>query len=395
MNYLTKMLLVSALGLSSVHVQAQYETAVFDYQNSYFNNGQALKAEQNLMISGNISRKVERVEVSLYSAKGNHRKPLYVGSWKRAYGNTQETFNMPFNYKLKGDANYDVVVDYYRTIGKEEKDALRKSIYDAVDAYLTQSFATNGKTVKLINSMDAVMSDINTIVKDAFFYYRNDSEVVFPGFSDVVKRSISSMMGRKLKYGEAAALNDDKQAARAELYQKRLTELQGVAHNEIDQVLNTELLIRSDSRQAADYPTEHTRNELSVNVGYGATYLSGNLNNLDYARAPYAGLSFPLGNGALSSRFWSNSSISVGAYFNNFKDKNDNTLTGPIFGRPYYAAYGYRMFRFLRLNAGATFLQSDAANNGIGNLNAKGIQVRPFIGISAEIRLWMGLGDRR
>ena len=395
MNYLKKMLFISTLGLSSVQVQAQYEAAVFDYQNSYFNNGQPLKAEENLMISGNISRKVERVEVSLFAAKGKHRKPIYLGSWKRAYGNIQENFNMPFNYKLRGDANYDVVVDYYRPIVKEEKDELRKSVYAAVDAYLGQSFITNGKKIKLINSMDAVMSDVNTIVRDAFYYYRNDSEVLFPGFSDVVKRSISSMIGRRLKYGEAANLSDDKQTARAELYQKRLTELQGVAHNEIDQVLNTDLLIRSDSRQVADYPTEHTRGELAINVGYGATYLSGKFNDLDYARAPYAGLSFPLGNGALSNRFWSNSSISVGAYFNNFRDKDDNVLTGPIFGRPYYAAYGYRIFRFFRLNAGATFLQSDAANNGVGNLNAKGIQVRPFIGISAEIKLWLGLGDRR
>lgn len=378
---------------------AQYEPAVFDYTNAYFNNGQALKAEANLMFSGPVSRKIERVEIGLYRAKGSEKRPLYTGIWKRNFGNMQENFNMPFNYKLKGDANYDWKVDFFREISKEEKEELRKSIYAATDNYLDQNFMINGHKVKMLNSIESVMSDLNAIVKESMTYYRNESEIVFPGFSDIIRRGMKSLMGRKLTNAESANFtdNDDvnkKQSARAELFQKRLSELKTVAHNEIDQVMNTHLLVRADSRKVVDYPTEHTKNELAVNIGYGAVYFSGDLQKLDYGRAPYAGLSFPLGNSALSGRFMSNSSISVGAFFNNFKDLNENTITGPIVGRPFYVGYGYRMFRFLRLNAGAAFLQSDANNNGINNLNTNSIAIRPYIGISAEIKLWMGLGNR-
>lgn len=385
---------------SSQILMAQYEPAVFDYTNAYFNNGQALKAESNLMFSGPISRKIERVEVSLFRAKASEKHPLYTGVWKRNFGNMQENFNMPFNYKLKGDANYDWKIDFFREISKEEKEELKQSIYGAVDNYLDQNFMISGRKVKMLNSTDAVMSDINAILKSALTFYRNESEVTFPGFSDIIRRGMQSLMGRRLSNAESANMTDNndvnqKQSARAELFQKRLADLKAVAHNEIDQVMNTHLLVRADSRKVVDYPTEHTKNELAVNVGYGAVYFSGDLKTLDYGRAPYAGLSFPLGNSALSGRFMSNSSISVGAFFNNFKDKNDNTITGPIVGRPFYVGYGYRMFRFLRLNAGAAFLQADASKNGITNLNVNTIAIRPYIGISAEIKLWMGLGDKR
>lgn len=378
----------------------QYESVIFDYQNAYFNNGQPVQAESNLMFTGPISKKIERVEVSVFKAKGNTKKPIYSNAWKRSYGNSQELFNLPFNYKLKGDASYDFAVDYFRELSKEEKAELKQSVYEAVDNYLSQSFSINGRKVTMLNSVDAVMSDINSIVRESFYYYRNESEVVFPGFSDIVKKGLKSLVGRKLSNQEAANLGDNtdhsgRVALRASLFDKRMDELKNVAHNEIDQVINTRLLIRSDNRMVLDYPTEHTRNDIAINVGYGATYFNGDLKNLDYGRGTYLGLSFPLGNSALGGRFWSNSSISAGAFLNNFKDKNDNTVTGPIFGRPYYVAYGYRMFRFLRLNAGATFLQTDASNNGVGNINTNTLQIRPFIGLSAELRFWLGLGDSK
>ncbi len=398
--YFRKLFFTVIFSLCAFVGMAQYETVTFDYQNAYFNNGQPIQAESNLMFTGPISKKIQRVEVSVYRAKGKSKNPLYLNAWKRNYGNYQEIFNLPFNYKLKGDASYDFSVDYFREVSKEEKDALRQSVYDAVDSYLSQNFSINGKRVTMLNSVDAVMSDINSIVSSSFFYYRNESEVLFPGFSDIVRKGMRSLTGRKLSNKEAANLGDnsgrsERVSLRADLFEKRLGELKKVAHNEIDQVINTNLLVRSDNREISDYPTKHTRNDLAINVGYGATYFDGNLNHLDYGRSTYIGLSFPLGNSALGGRFWSNSSISVGAFTNNFKDKDDNVITGPIFGRPYYVAYGYRMFRFLRINAGASFLQSDASKNGIGNINTNTIQIRPFIGLSAELRFWMGLGDRK
>ncbi|MBC8111017.1 MAG: hypothetical protein H7Y04_08160, partial [Verrucomicrobia bacterium] len=47
-------------------------------------------------------------------------------------------------------------------------------------------------------------------------------------------------------------------------------------------------------------------------------------------------------------------------------------------------------FNFLRLNAGATLLKNTSPN-----FSGNQIYVRPFVGLSAEINLWMGLKKDR
>jgi hypothetical protein len=65
-----------------------------------------------------------------------------------------------------------------------------------------------------------------------------------------------------------------------------------------------------------------------------------------------------------------------------FTDQNGQSYTGPIFQYPIYAALGYRAFRFLRINAGATALEN-SSDNSIG--------FYPFVGVSAELNLSLSL----
>lgn len=242
---------------------------------------------------------------------------------------------------------------------------------------------------------------MNKIVWQALAYYRNDSEITFMGFSDVVTRSLKNLSGRKLRDNEAGNLSsndgsksENKAEGRANLYENRLGDVKKLVAQEIGQVLDMNLLIKTDTRTVEDHLTSSTPNVLAVNVGYGAVYLDNEgTDNINYVQSPYVGLSFPMGNSAFSSRFWTNSSLSVGAFINNFKDVQNNELTGPIFGRPYYVGYGYRLFRFVRLNAGATFLEDKTtpSNNNVFN----SFQIKPFVGMSVEINLWLGLGDKK
>lgn len=387
----TSIFIASTMLLFATSLKAQTEGAIFDYQNAHFNGGQPIGAETNLVITGVISKEVERVEVAVLPAKG--KKPLYANVWKREHGNEQESYNLPFNYKLKGDNSYDFVFEYYRPLGTTEKEALRRDLYATTDSYISQIFSTNGKKVRMTGSTQSVMSDLNTIVKDAMYYYRNETEISFPGFSDIVKRGIQTVSKSSLRAAEGMSIiKGDAKAKNKELriagYEKRLAEVKQMIHNEIDQVVNTHLLVRTDSRKVDDYPTKHTRNELLLNVGYGASQTSTTLDkNPTISHSPFVGLSFPLGNSAFSGRFLSNSSVSVGVFWNDFKAADGSKLTGPLLGRPYYAAYGYNMFRFLRVNAGAAFLQGTSTDNKLA--------VRPFVGLSADISFWMNLGKSR
>jgi hypothetical protein len=47
---------------------------------------------------------------------------------------------------------------------------------------------------------------------------------------------------------------------------------------------------------------------------------------------------------------------------------------------------GYKVFRFIRLNAGAVVLEEKSSNDNF--VNTERIKIRPFVGISAELNFW-------
>ena len=63
--------------LVPLRVVAQYEVAAYSQEASYFNNGQPLPAETNLLITGQAPEGVNRIEVSIFKAKTNHKLMRY------------------------------------------------------------------------------------------------------------------------------------------------------------------------------------------------------------------------------------------------------------------------------------------------------------------------------
>jgi len=57
---------------------------------------------------------------------------------------------------------------------------------------------------------------------------------------------------------------------------------------------------------------------------------------------------------------------------------------------------GYNFFRFVRPKAGVTAIEPQGSS-GIGNaaFDVGAISLQPFVGLSAEIDLWLGLREKR
>ncbi len=173
-------------------------------------------------------------------------------------------------------------------------------------------------------------------------------------------------------------------------HQTQVNELKLIVQNEASYLFNTGLSILADSKYVDNYPVENTKTILTIHGGYGGVYLGGGTENLSYGSGFRAGLTFPLGKKAYVSKFWSNSAIITGFYFNNFETDNDVEVSGPIFKRPTYLGLGYKVFNFIRISAGATFLENQDTAGGLDNLGNK-VFIRPFIGIQADLNLWMEL----
>lgn len=386
---------VAVLLLISSNLQAQYKTVVFDYEKNYFNQGQALPAEDYFMVSGQVQQGIEYVSVDVHrSGRAEKGRPLYSNSWKRSFANTGQTFEIPMNYKLRGGAEYDIEINTYRRASQTEKDNLKQVLNSSLDAYVDGVISIERRRLSLSQSAGAMIDDLNSIVHSGTGFYVNKINFKFPGFSDIIKNKIKQLKDAKLRKGLFNFSKKDaesKRDARRMYAEKLLSELKTAIHTELEQTLNTDMMVLSDNKVIAEYPVEKTRNTLAINAGYGGVYFNGGINDLSYDSAPYVGLSFPLGRSGMRSRFWSNTSISAGAFLQNFEDEQGTEVTGPIFGRPYYLGLGYKVFQFIRINAGATFLEK-ASNT---QFDVKDIQVKPFIGVSAEINLWVGLGNKK
>lgn len=377
----------------NVCVLAQYKTVIFDYEKNYFNQGQSLPAENYFMVTGQSPQNVELVQVEVFRPRRVHKTPLYVGTWKRSFSNVSQTYEVPMNYKLRGNDEYDVTINTYRRASGVEKENLRQILNASLDAYIDGVISVERRRLSLEKPAGIMVKDLNDIVDRGTVLYTNKISFEFPGFSDIVKNKIKQLQNAKLRKGIFNFSKEEygkRRDARRMYSEKLIGELKAAIHTELEQNLNAELLVLSDTKEIRDYATEKTMHTLAINAGYGGVYFAGGLNDLSYDHAPYVGLSFPLGRSAFSP-FWSNTSLSVGAFLNNMKDQDDNEVTGPIFGRPYYIGLGYKAFQFIRINAGATFLETKQSDF---NIDLNRVRVKPFIGISGEINLWMGLGRK-
>ena len=132
--------------------------------------------------------------------------------------------------------------------------------------------------------------------------------------------------------------------------------------------------------------TEKTMNTLSLNLGYAGIYNNNNNGNFNYYSGPFLGLSLPLGNNKLNTNFWSKTSLSAGVFLQNFKPNNNLIVSGPLVKRPIYFGAGYKVFKFLRIQAGTTILEDQ---NQLTNTRL--IYFKPYVGLSIELNLWLGI----
>ncbi len=387
-------LIITFIICSIVSMNAQYETVLLNYEKSYFGENQPLPAEKYFIINGTIRPDVNYVEIQLFNAKGkDNRKALIKNFWKRDFNNSAPAFNLPVNYKLKEGKDYDILINFFRTITEKERASLSRDIYGTLDAYVDQSFNFSNKKMKLLQNDRQVINDLNEIVERGMSLYRSRTQATFPGYSDMVKLKLEQIQGVKLKKAEKMEMDTDSSGARMGLRSKLIKELKFILHKEAAPYLNAEIYVLLDDKYIDNYPTETIRDAyfLAPHFGYGGVAFNTNPDEFDYDSKMYVGLSVPLAKRS-KNKFLSNTSISFGAFLSNFEDQDGNKISGPLFNIPTYVSLGYRPFGFFRVQAGVAFLEDDS---DAGTAFKEKVAIRPFVGISAELNVWFNLNNNK
>lgn len=389
MKYILSLIMLLIFSAPLMH--AQFITVNFDVEKNYFNEGQPLPSEKAMMFTGLVPEGVNIIEINILPAKGkDENDALYTAVWKNTTNNQSGNYNLAVNYKLRSSEEYDFKFRFFKAMSENEVNNLTERINNQLNGYLDASIFLDKNDIKLAKRERKMLSEMQSLVNELLANYRNLNNAAFEGFS----RSIEQKLERLDKLEVPDSRKESTAVKPDEFLVVQKEALRSQIIREVELYMNKDWSIMSSTYYVDNYETEQKKGSFSVNVGYGGVYLSGNIDDFNYGAAPYAGLSFPLSNSTLAPRFLRNSSLTVGAFFDNFENENGTKISGVIVNRPIYLGLDYKLFQFVRFNAGATFLESrpEDSNNTTITDEENSIFIRPFIGLSAKIDLSLTFG---
>jgi hypothetical protein len=372
-----------------VLAQEAIKTIPLDLVQSKINGGMPLPSEEKFYIQGAIPGSIELVKVEIYPSKKS-KKAGNTYFWKAPFGYSELSFQALVDNPLRANEDYHVEIGFYQKAGKNEVEEVRELIQTNLDTYLSTITSVKKGGIHFEDSDEQILNNMSRIVNTGAYYFELPNGAIFPGFSDLTRKKLEQR--KKLKMGKAkfnVSGLSEADNARGAYARQYLDELEQIVFSEVEQYFSTNLLARVDEKIFQNYPTEKKPNSIPINIGYGAISLSKNLPQQEFVYSPYVGFSFPLGNRTFA-KFMSNMSISTGVFISgNIENSLGERISGPAFERPVYVGLGYNFFRFIRLNAGGTFLTTEQLD---GN-NVRSFQ--PYVGLSAEFRIWLGFGNKR
>ena len=375
--------------LSTLSLLGQVATVDLDLLQNKINGGKPLPAEQAFYIRGAIPEKIEMVTLKIYPSKKTE-KAGYSYFWKSPFGYKDISYQVLVSDPLRSNEDYYLEIGFYQRAGSEQIEEVRALISQNIKTYLSTITSIKKGGIHFSESDIVILNNMKKIVEQGAYYFELPNGEQFPGFSDITQSKLEQR--EKLKMGKAkynatgVGENDNARAVYAAQY---LEELNAIISSEISQYLSPNMLVRVDEKIFDNYPTEKTSNALPINIGYGGISLSEGLPNQEFVHGPYVGVSFPLGNRTFA-RFMNNMSISAGAFISGKMENSLNErISGPVIERPVYVGLGYNFFRVIRLNAGGTFITTEKLSGN--NVNS----FQPFIGVSAEFKLWLGFGNKK
>ncbi len=384
-------LFVSTLA-TCVMLTAQLSLVNFEEELNQLNNGEELPSEKKLLIVGTIPSSVSMVEILIFNAKGkDNRKALYGNTWLRPTANVGNQYKVPINYRLNAGKEYDFALRYFKSLDNGQKQQLYTGLVNNLNNYVDQSFAIGEKKLEFSKKTKHMVDDLNSIVEIGLSNYRTSTYATFSGFSDIVRGQIEKIKDASLLEADRVVNEKDVKKAKQLYGKKMVADLKKMIASEVQFVLNDKWHTLDQTYYVDNAETEKRNGYFSINAGYGAVYLGGNIDNLNYGTSPYLGLSFPLSTSTIAPKFFRNASITVGVFTDNFEGEDEQKITGPIIKRPVYLGLDYKLFQFVRFNAGAAFLEEVGEENGQVSGIEKRVFVEPFIGLSAKINLSIGL----
>lgn len=358
----------------------------YDVLKNLLYGGAPLPAEEVFRVNGFLPDIAERVELAVYEKKVKG-EPIDLLIFNRPFNLAVDQFEFQIS-PLHSDKQYIFQFGYFAAATPEQLRALQLSLNANIEAAVRANFQFRRNRIISQQSSKQLIKTLNQVVTQGLRDFRLANGRTFEGFSTLCEEKIRQIEKTSLRNARFnIAIRSKNQSQRVQFAEKLIDELIGLLTSEVSQFLSPNMLIQIEEKTVTTR-TEKLPGSIPVNIGYSIVYFGGNFENFKYSNTPYLGISLPLANKTFN-KYLGDASLSLGLLLDNITNENQ-VYTGPLVGRPLYAALGYKFFNVARVHIGGTLMSEDQGNGG-----PVGLSLRPMAGLSLELNVWVGFNKRK
>ncbi|MCF8218665.1 MAG: hypothetical protein K9I29_00755 [Bacteroidales bacterium] len=381
--FLTVILILSGLALFS-----QERVVYVDFESSSFKTNPTIPFDQPFGIQGEVASDVELVEVDVLSE--NTEDVLHSFTWNRKNSNQSPGFKVVVPPVLKSNTKYDFLIKTYKLMTPKQKKELKEKLRERVVYLLRSNIIYDGNDIE-VQKPKHVYKKLSMLIDEALKYQRSKNQIERPELSRLVCDELERYADFKfkdfLKPKEESELNEQAK----QLVEKKIEGLADVVMSEVNPYINSDLVQLHRQAYVKSVPTDKEPFTLPVNFGMYAWSKSidvGNTTSRNLDFTPAIGFTVPFASRSSllrKSKTFDSFGYSMGVLLNPVKDANGTEYITPTINLPVYAGLGVRVFKVLRLNAGALMIAKD------GQQNFSSFNILPTAGLALELDVWMGI----
>ncbi|MEM1218953.1 MAG: hypothetical protein AAGH79_08570 [Bacteroidota bacterium] len=245
-------------------------------------------------------------------------------------------------------------------------------VYNILDANMEANGTWESNTKKCLQILEGA-------IQEYLSSYRVAGGVLFTEFSEYLPTIL-----------DVSKMSKDTSMSKLERRAQRLDEIVQAVTLDFASVFEQKVYRSEIAQGIEDYPTEKKQGYFSINVGYGGIYLGNDYAPASYAASPYLGLSFPLAQRSSRANWLQNTAVLVGFFWQDLPSSEQQSMSGFLIEKPVLVGLDYKLFQFIRLNAGVTILEETNALTTV-DLD-RSLRIQPFVGLSAKVDISLGLG---
>ncbi len=382
------LVLFFALLFALVHSSAQDRMVKLDFEAAAFLNNPKVPFDQPFVIEGEVDQAVAFVAVNIYYE--NTQRPAHRFTWNRDDRNQSSTFSIQIPGVLRSNTKYDFEVITYTRMTTAQKTDLKNNLRQRIAFFIYNNYRYDGKNIGITNPTK-VFNGLAQLIEDALALVESKNNIPCEAPSPLVLDELKKQRNYRFNTLFKRSKKQDRDEVANTFVDKQVNLITDLALSEVMPYINADLVQHHRRVKVLAVSTDREPFTLPINAGMYAWNKSTSIGNVTVRNTnftPGIGFTIPFsGRSTLASksRLLDSFGYSMGVLIEPIRDASGQEFITPRLNIPAYAGVGFRLFKVIRMNAGALIV----GERGLQDFNQ--LTILPTLGLAVELNVWAGI----